>query len=73
MPGAGSSNGIPFDVDDPHIHFSRETGRWEYEDDGGNTMEWDMAKSAWVPVVRVSMLSQAPYSYYCVPRLTMNS
>lgn len=51
LPGPGP-NGVPFDVDDPHIHFSRETGRWEHEDDDGNTLEWDMQKSAWLPVVR---------------------
>ncbi|EJD52695.1 hypothetical protein AURDEDRAFT_111297 [Auricularia subglabra TFB-10046 SS5] len=64
MPGPGSINGIPFDVDDPHIHFSRGTGRWEYEDDDGNTMEWDMVKSAWVPVVDDELLKkqQAAYS-----------
>lgn len=64
MPGPGAVNGIPFDVDDPHIHFSRETGRWEYEDDDGNTMEWDMVKSAWVPVVDDDLLKkqQAAYS-----------
>lgn len=36
---------------DPRIHFSKVTGKWEFEDDDGNEMEWDMAKQAWVPVV----------------------
>lgn len=41
-----------FDVDDPRVSFSRETNRWELEDEDGNTMEWDSAKGAWIPVVR---------------------
>ncbi|KZV95134.1 hypothetical protein EXIGLDRAFT_739792 [Exidia glandulosa HHB12029] len=63
LPGRGP-DGVPFDVDDPHIHFSRETGRWEYEDDDGNTLEWDMQKAAWIPVVDDELLrkQQAAYS-----------
>lgn len=39
---------------DERIHFSRETGAWMYEDEDGTEMEWDTAKKAWVPVVKLS-------------------
>jgi len=40
---------------DPRIAFNKVTGKWEFEDDDGNEMEWDMAKNGWVPVVRTSL------------------
>ena len=36
---------------DPRIHFSRETGRWAYEDDDGNEFEYDGVKGVWIAVV----------------------
>ena len=44
---------------DPRIAFNKVTGKWEFEDDDGNEMEWDMAKNTWVPVVR-TWLSSLP-------------
>jgi HIV Tat-specific factor 1 len=38
---------------DPRIAFNKVTGKWEFEDDDGNEMEWDMVKNSWVPVVRI--------------------
>jgi len=38
---------------DPRIHFNTVSGKWEIEDDGGNEMEWDPVKSAWVSLVSV--------------------
>jgi HIV Tat-specific factor 1 len=35
---------------DPRLHFSKESNSWLFEDNEGNEMEWDMSKSAWVPV-----------------------
>ena len=39
---------------DPRIAFNKVTGKWEFEDDDGNEMEWDMVKNTWVPVVRTA-------------------
>ncbi len=39
-------------ADDPRIHFSTVTKRWCFEDDDGNEFEYEVAKAAWVPVVR---------------------
>ena len=43
---------------DPRIAFNKVTGKWEFEDDDGNEMEWDMVKNAWVPVVRARLSSR---------------
>ena len=37
---------------DERVHFDRQTGKWTFEDDDGNEMEWDIKTNAWVPVVR---------------------
>lgn len=37
---------------DERVHFSKETGAWRYETEDGIEMEWDVSKSAWIPVVR---------------------
>jgi len=43
---------------DPRIAFNKVTGKWEFENDDGNEMEWDTVKNAWVPVVRTRPSSQ---------------
>jgi HIV Tat-specific factor 1 len=36
---------------DPRVHFSKASGKWEYEDEDGREFEWsDFAKN-WVPIV----------------------
>ena len=36
---------------DDRIHFSKTTGTWQFEDEDGTEMEWDVSKGAWVPLV----------------------
>lgn len=36
---------------DERVHFSKESGTWRYEAEDGAEMEWDVSKSAWLPVV----------------------
>ncbi|KAH7108182.1 hypothetical protein BKA62DRAFT_746739 [Auriculariales sp. MPI-PUGE-AT-0066] len=55
--------GANFDVDDPRVSFSRETNRWELEDDDGNTMEWDATKNAWIPVIDEDLLEKHQAAY----------
>ena len=43
---------------DPRIAFNKVTGKWEFENDDGDEMEWDMVKIAWVPVVRTRLSSR---------------
>lgn len=37
---------------DPRIYFNQVTARWQFEDDDGKEMEWDIVKGTWVEVVR---------------------
>ena len=43
---------------DPRIAFNKVTGKWEFENDDGNEMEWDTVKNAWVPIVRTRLSSR---------------
>jgi hypothetical protein len=40
-------------VDDPHISFDKESGKWRYETEDGREFEYDMIARAWVPLVRL--------------------
>ena len=40
-------------VDDPHISFDKESGKWRYEADDGKEFEYDMTARAWAPLVRL--------------------
>jgi HIV Tat-specific factor 1 len=40
-------------TDDDRVYFSKETETWRYENDDGAEMEYDPAKSSWVPVVSI--------------------
>ncbi|KAG8906657.1 hypothetical protein FRB99_006358 [Tulasnella sp. 403] len=48
---------------DPRVYFSKETGRWQFEDDDGKEMEWDVAKGAWVPVIDEELLKTQQAAY----------
>ncbi|GJJ06061.1 hypothetical protein Clacol_000249 [Clathrus columnatus] len=50
--------------DDERVHFSKESGTWRYEAEDGMEMEWDVSKSAWVPVIDDDLVKaqQAAYS-----------
>lgn len=43
---------------DDRVYFFKETATWRYEADDGTEMEYDAAKSAWVPVVSLCRLSR---------------
>ncbi|KZS98349.1 hypothetical protein SISNIDRAFT_404278 [Sistotremastrum niveocremeum HHB9708] len=49
---------------DPRIHFSKVSGTWQYEDEDGKEMEWDVTKGVWKPVVDEDLVKaqQAAYS-----------
>lgn len=54
--GPGPASAAMFSSD-PRVHFSRASGKWEYEDDNGNEFEWNDLAKAWVPIVRVAFVS----------------
>ena len=37
---------------DPRVHFDTRSGKWTFEADDGNEMEWEVGRGVWVPVVR---------------------
>ena len=49
-------------ADDPRVYFNKVTGRWQFEDDDGKEMEWDIAKGSWTPVVRSEVQSPTAHS-----------
>ena len=52
---------------DERVHFSRETGTWRFEQDDGTELEYDTAKSQWVPVVSERRLE---WHFQASPKLT---
>jgi len=36
---------------DPRVHFSKASGKWEYEDEEGREFEWSAFAKNWVPIV----------------------
>ncbi|KAG8213798.1 hypothetical protein J3R82DRAFT_10510 [Butyriboletus roseoflavus] len=60
---AGGSSADLF-ADDDRVHFSKETGTWRFEQEDGAELEYDTAKSQWLPVVDEDLLrkQQAAYS-----------
>ncbi|KAF9516195.1 hypothetical protein BS47DRAFT_1442731 [Hydnum rufescens UP504] len=53
-------------VDDPHISFDKESGKWRYETDDGQEFEYDMTARAWVPLVDEELV-RAQQAAYAVP------
>lgn len=43
------------------VYFSKETNTWRLEQDDGTELEYDAAKGAWLPVVRL-LLKDTPES-----------
>jgi uncharacterized glyoxalase superfamily protein PhnB len=49
----GAPPKVPEDGIQESLYYNKETATWRYETDDGAEMEFDAAKSAWVPVVRI--------------------
>ncbi|PPQ67318.1 hypothetical protein CVT25_005902 [Psilocybe cyanescens] len=51
-------------ADDPRIYFSKTANTWRFEQDDGTELEFDAAKSSWIPLVDDDEISrqQAAYS-----------
>ncbi|KAF8161070.1 hypothetical protein B0H34DRAFT_781695 [Crassisporium funariophilum] len=65
-PAAGSSaeaQAAAF-ADDPRIYFSKTSDTWRLEQEDGTELEYDPAKSSWLPLVDEDLISrqQAAYS-----------
>ncbi|KAL7416426.1 hypothetical protein BDY24DRAFT_379710 [Mrakia frigida] len=70
-PSSSTSQGAPSAEDmaaafasDPRVHFSKTSGKWEYEDEEGREFEWSNFGKNWVPIVDDEMIraQQAAYS-----------
>ncbi|CDZ97859.1 Transcription elongation factor TAT-SF1 [Phaffia rhodozyma] len=60
---AGATSNAAFSTD-PRVHFSRLSGKWEFEDDDGNEFEWSEVVNSWVPILDEEIIKaqQAAYS-----------
>lgn len=50
-PSATGGSSLDLFAADDRVHFSTETGTWRFEQEDGNELEYDTAKSQWLPVV----------------------
>ncbi|KAG8781937.1 hypothetical protein FRB91_007761, partial [Serendipita sp. 411] len=67
MEASSSSTSMPMEfadfASDPRIHYNTVTQKWEFEDDDGNEMEWDILKNTWVPIVDEELIKQQQAVY----------
>ncbi|KAG8833810.1 hypothetical protein FRC17_010051 [Serendipita sp. 399] len=66
MEAGSSSTQMPMFGDfasDPRVHYNTVTQKWEFEDDEGNEMEWDVVKNSWVPIIDEELIKQQQAVY----------